>query len=310
MLLLIGPSGCAPLPDLSPYAAATGAVRQSAQAAGNSIAAEFDNFDKVDTDSADVKTLKSEFAAAWDVNLKALNALQRYADSLDAIADAGNEGEKSALKVADQVQALAGSLGIAVAPAVGTVADVGAKLFGQLQRIRAAKSLKASLSAADPAIRELEPTLAKNVDLARRVFVQLIQAQQKVLNTATTGNYGNFTTAAESLTETENIIILQLAAAPMGPKAAVLRSQLNEIAQVRTAIAPQIAEYAAKNTALENRKRAGLALFGALRDALAAWTEAHSALVDAVNNHRPVTFESLQDAIVTVRQELQELRKL
>ena len=308
--LTLAATACAPLPDLSPYAAATGSVRQSASAAGDALSAEFDNFAAVATDPPAVAAQKTAFATAWKTNLDALDALKRYADSMQAIAAAGNEGEKSAQKVADQVQALAGSLGIPIAPAVGPIVSTGAKLFGQLQRIRGAKSLKESLVLADPAIRELEPILAANVASAQTAFLRLLKAQQDTLNTATAGNYGDFTGAAEQLTEGERQIAPQLGNNPNGAGAAALRDQLEGIAKARKALEPRLAEYAAKSGAIRERQRTGTALFGALRDALTAWTEAHAQLTNAVNNRQPVTFESLQEAITAVREQMKEWRKL
>lgn len=315
-LLALVPAACAPLPDLSGYTASTSSVRQAVKAAGSAVSSEADYAEPLLV-TADAKLLlqtrRQAFDAAWKKNVTALDAMVRYAQSIEAISAAGNDGAKSAGRVADQLQALIGSLGIPIAPAAGIAVEVGEKLYAQLALVRAAKSLKDSLKAADPAIRELAPILASNVDDAERAFLALSRLESSTLEAAGPGGFGDFTALADALAERQKQLATQLSAAVTAgdeSKARGLRTELETLAASRASIAPQLADYADRTGAIAARKRAGQQLFGASRDALAAWSEAHAELVTAVNDRRPVTLESLQNAVADIRDLIKQWRAL
>ena len=301
MIALIIQTGCAPLPDLSGYTAATSTVRQSVASAGTAVSSEADRAGEVMIGPANIEALrkaKAEFDTSWAKNRRAMDAMVRYASSIEAIAAAGNQGAKSAGAVADQLQGLIGALGLPIAPAVGVVLNTGEKLFAQLALVRAAKSLKASLAAADPAVRELQGILSDNIAEAERAHNQLVKAELDTIGFAAPGGFGDIIATDQSL------------GALAADHAAALRAELQTIADARVAIAPQLADYQAKRAAIEVRQRAARALFGASRDALTAWTEAHAELVIAINTRRPVTLASLDAAVVDIRELIKQWRAL
>ena len=202
MIALIIQTGCAPLPDLSGYTAATSTVRQSVASAGTAVSSEADRAGEVMIGPANIEALrkaKAEFDTSWAKNRRAMDAMVRYASSIEAIAAAGNQGAKSAGAVADQLQGLIGALGLPIAPAVGVVLNTGEKLFAQLALVRAAKSLKASLAAADPAVRELQGILSDNIAEAERAHNQLVKAELDTIGFAAPGGFGDIIATDQSL---------------------------------------------------------------------------------------------------------------
>lgn len=316
MIALIIQTGCAPLPDLSGYTAATSTVRQSVASAGTAVSSEADRAGEVMIGPANIEALrkaKAEFDTSWAKNRRAMDAMVRYASSIEAIAAAGNQGAKSAGAVADQLQGLIGALGLPIAPAVGVVLNTGEKLFAQLALVRAAKSLKASLAAADPAVRELQGILSDNIAEAERAHNQLVKAELDTIGFAAPGGFGDIIATDQSLgaLAADHAAALDKALADGNrARAAALRAELQTIADARVAIAPQLADYQAKRAAIEVRQRAARALFGASRDALTAWTEAHAELVIAINTRRPVTLASLDAAVVDIRELIKQWRAL
>jgi hypothetical protein len=237
----------------------------------------------------------------------------RYASSIETIAASGNQGGKSAQQVADQLQGLIGLVGIPIAPAVGVALTTGEKLYEQLARVRAAKSLKESLTAADPAIRELQAILAANVDDAERAFNRLTRLQLASLEFAAAGSYGDFIALDATLSTRAAQLSADLKGAldsGDGARAATLRGELKTIADARATIAPQLADYRSRRAAIDARRRAGGALLGASRDALIAWTEAHAELATALDNRRPVTLDALNAAVVDIRELIKQWRAL
>lgn len=316
IIALVTTGGCAPLPDLSGYTAATSTVRQSVASAGTAVSSEADRAREVMIGPANVETLrkaKAEFDASWAKNRRAMDAMVRYAASIEAIATAGNEGAKSAAEVADQLQGLIGALGVPIAPAVGVAVSTGEKLFAQLALVRAAKSLKASLASADPAVRELQGVLSDNIADAERAYNQLAMAELGTIGFAAPGGFGDVIAADQSLSATaaDRAAALDKALADgSAARAAALRGELATIAEARAAIAPQLADYQAKRAAIEARRRAARSLFGASRDALTAWTESHAELVIAINTRRPVTLASLEAAVADIRELIKQWRAL
>ena len=73
-------------------------------------------------------------------HVASLDAATRYAESIEAIAGAGNKGGESARGVADSVATLAGTLGLTLGAPTAVAANTGAFVYEQIARIRAARS--------------------------------------------------------------------------------------------------------------------------------------------------------------------------
>ncbi|MFI5401963.1 MAG: hypothetical protein ACHQ1G_03430 [Planctomycetota bacterium] len=102
----------------------------------------------------------------WTARNKAMTALLRYAQSLDAIAAAGRSGAESAGEVAASVQGLAEAAGIVIpgsAEALAVATDAAKFIYGQLATIRAAHQLAEALDDAQPAIERIAEVLRKDL---------------------------------------------------------------------------------------------------------------------------------------------------
>lgn len=310
-------ASCAPLPDLSGYTAATTSVRQSAVTVGQAVEREISSATSAassDQARESLKQSQAAFSAAWQHNVGAMDAMIRYAQSIEAIASAGNDGAKSAGRVADAVRDLAGSLGLPIGPVVGLVSETGVKLYQQVALIRAARSLKASLVAADPAIQQLAMIAAANVDSADIAFNQSVSAQADALRAPGVGGFGEYLALDALLDQRERDAAQQLAARTAGngdgAAIAAVRAKMLSFADARAAIAGPLDQYRQRRDALEARRRAGLDLITATHSALAAWADAHTALTASVLNHRAVTTASLEAAVADLRDLISKWRAL
>src|SRR5215207_2436930 len=84
-------AGCTTLPDTQPFTDATVGLRRAVAASGSAVVSGLKTA-PLPAVSAQGKKLEE----AWAVRNKAMSALVAYASSLQAIADAGQEGAESA----------------------------------------------------------------------------------------------------------------------------------------------------------------------------------------------------------------------
>ena len=107
-------AGCASTPDIGPFTDATVSLRGAVASAGAATVAELGR-----TDLPNAQVQAQNLAAAWTERDRFFTALVAYANSLQAIVDAGQSGADAAKAVADASGALAGAANIAM-PGAGT----------------------------------------------------------------------------------------------------------------------------------------------------------------------------------------------
>ena len=157
-------TGCRTAPDMRPFADATSQLSGSIKTAGRTVVAEVDamsgNWDETHRQAAE-KTIEG-FGKNWEKHQKLADALVDYSASLAAIAEAGEQGEKSAKAVADSFKKLTDAVGAAFPQAkAGEVAvNLGSYLYGKFAQDRAAKTLGESMNRLQPAIDETASILA------------------------------------------------------------------------------------------------------------------------------------------------------
>jgi len=304
-------AACATLPDLSGYTAATVEVRQSVATAKRAVGDEIDNAAEVvlsEPAHGQIVQAASDYDAAMAKTVTAMDAMVDYAESIESIAAAGNKGKESALAVSQQVQDLAGMLGVPLAPAaaaIDAISQTGAFIYGEIAKIEAAKSLEAALAASGPSIVRLQQLVSLQIADSRRAFENSLRAQERALKRPEA--YGAHITLAEQLDSQErstvNALTGELASpAPNAATVATLRANLKTIATDRTSIAPRIAEYEAKRAEIGARRKTGNALLTASTAALEAWSTAHAKLVSAIRNRQSFTMASLNAAVSDIRE--------
>lgn len=309
--LVLAAQGCQTLPDTSGYTSATIEVRQSAAAAGDLVRSEIEGAAATLDDPASRQVAQAaadSFRQAWGVTLASLDATILYAQSIQDIADAGNSGADSARKVAESVSALAGGLGVTVGPAGAAVTDTGAFVYGEIAKIRAARSLAAALAAAGPSVMRLQALVEAQVGSARRTFLLSLAAETRAVDKESA--YGVYPSrdgelVAEEKTRLSQLTDLVLRHPDDTAEIDATKARLKVIGDTRAALAPGLAQYQVRIDAIAERRRAGLAVLAATDTALAAWASAHQRLVEAVRDRRPVTAASLTVAVSDLRAVIQ-----
>ena len=130
--LLLG--GCRTAPDMKPFAEGTAQLAGAIKTSGQTVVAEVDAMSaKWDKDQrAAAMATAEKFEQQWTRRNALADALMDYSTSLAAIASAGEQGEKSALAVADSFKKFTDAIDVAIpqAAAVAEGVKIGSKLYG------------------------------------------------------------------------------------------------------------------------------------------------------------------------------------
>jgi hypothetical protein len=315
VLLPLLATACAALPDTSGYNTATIEVRQAVAAAGRLAASQIDAAADTIRDPEAHRSVRESgqaFTAAWATTLRSMDAAVAYAESIGAITQAGNNGAESARQVAGSVSTLASTIGVALGPAAGAITDTAAFLNTQIARIRAARSLAASLNAADPAIMRLHTIMAEQISAARVTYTRALNAERRMIEADTgLGFYPLQDAALEQEEKSQQLLLDDAVRTPeRSARLAPAQARLVVIREARAGLSDGLARYRAAADDLAIRRKAGLAVFATADDALAAWAAAHVRLSAAVRQRQPVTLGSLDAAVEDLKRALQAWRAL
>jgi len=298
-------AACTSLPDTSAYTGATVEMRNSLRQAGGILGAELARGVAVlppgfRTPALDSAT--SRFETAWGQTNGSVDALVRYAESVEALTAAGNDGRASGEGLVQGLLGLAGAVGMAPAAAAGSLA---VETFGMINsavaNIRAARSIEQSLAAADPIVQDAAQLLVAQVASARELFDVLVAEQRNALDAA----YSAEIDLDRALTSQSH----QVAAGSLEGEPQY-RDAAERLRVAREAIAPRLADYRAATLALNARARAGTDLFATTEAALQTWRNSHAQLVVAVRERRPVTVQSLLAASEDLKDLVERWREL
>lgn len=308
-------TACAPLPDVTPFSTATrelaSAVRISGDAAAVAIA------DARSDDEGDAQKQAQAFREAWEARNGAMNALVHYSDSLAAIVQGFNDAKANTAKLSQSLQDLATATGLLTAgagPGVGVGVGIANLVVEQIAKVKAANSLEEALIAAQPVV----DTVAEN--LGRRLIKNRIGAEPS--NDVTdllaiyNGAASNIETAKLAATQPTIDYLDTL----MARRTTLLRgirdgdpNALSEAAQIATAASAAEAELARLSAPFEERLarvRVARDLAVALAGAVDAWATAHSDLVNAMKQRRPVSVDSLTQAAIEIRALVRRIQEL
>ena len=291
---------CTSLPDPGPFVVATAELDEAVRASGRAVTDEFGRM-------TNGPGLVQEFTKAWKAREAVLRAMVAYADSLRSIVAAAGQAGESGKQLAEKVGNLATAAGI-VDPAAGASVKVAAELAGrvwqEIAMARAASSLVQALDAVQPAIETIADTMA---------------ADTKDLHDAVAAALGNQLGQIKGEPGYNDIVGFHLHA-PIA-KAAVLSEDLDpgsltwggrfRLEALERQLASTREDYerfqSLQVAALERSKRAS-ALVQATGDAVARWGSAHRSLVEAMRARKPITLDSLLDAVEDVRQLIKKVR--
>lgn len=300
-------TSCTSLPDTSGYTAGTIELRNSARLAGQVAADELRRgFIDVpgSTVPADLSSRREEFETEWARTVRSLDALVAYAESIEELTRAGNDGAQAAVRIGDSVGALAGAVGLVPgANLIAVATETAGFINSAIANVRAAGALDRSVRAAEPVIRDAASVLREQIGAAADVHRRLVLQQRIDLDT----NYGFEINVRDRLRDVARSVA---GSAADGASSAALAEEAGRLRAGREAIAPRLAEYDRLSAEADARDRSGRELFAATQAALDAWRAAHAQLVTSLEERRPVSFQSLLAAGEDVRTLVQRWRTL
>ncbi len=291
LFVLVGLCGCASLPDVGPFVNATNKARKSVQSAAVAVEVELRHMG----DDENAKQLRSVF----EHRNKAYDALFEYSNSLQAIVSAGNKGAESAEKVADSVKELAGAVDLALPgseAAIGLSIDAAKFVSNQIAIARAAKSLEQALVNADFAVQQI----ADMIQLDLKDLDEILVAANRAAENKLVFSYSDF---LKYRTE------LKLKLEQYEFDEVNLDQQL-KYAQLLEATNPEYQIYLNEQEAIRKSLRAGQALIFATTKLAEEWSAAHTSLITAIKERRPVNIDSLTEAAVEINELIRKVREL
>ena len=341
-------AGCTTLPNTSGYTAATIQLKHAVTTAGSAVETEL-----ASAISAGAVTRSStrveKFKQSWKKTVGSLDAMVAYAQSIEQIVDAGNNGAKSAKQVADSVMRLVNAVEVdattsTAAKGLDLISQAGVFAYGEYTKSRAAKSLERTLGRAGPVIAEVSKVVQDQIVDAEYLFVEQIEAQVLELE----GDYEDWIKLGDRLEGMQQTATAQLVGliAPVsvsvkdnltedvkkieesgwddmsGPNREArveefrteqikeLETRIGQMETTRKEITPHLEEYKAKLSQIRQRGKAGRNIITASENTVASWSTTHQDLVEAVKERKPVSVESLTAAVVEIRTLIERWREL
>lgn len=290
-------ASCTSLPDTSDYTKATVQVRNSVRLSGDLLEAELERgiaAIPADLRTPALATASKDFSAAWGATTGSLDALTRYAESIETLTKAGNSGATSGESFADSVLKLAGAAGLGPADAVGRlIVDTAGFIGDAVAKLRAARSVRQSMEAAEPIVQQSMIGIAAQTGTAERLFRASISEQRNGIDR----KCDLVRNVERSLDE----LALQIGGQATVGASPDMEAKATRLRTGREAIAPHVADCDSAVAALDAREREGTALFAATSAAFEAWRSSHTRVVTAVQQRRPVSVQSLLTASEDLR---------
>ncbi|NJD05379.1 MAG: hypothetical protein FIA97_02635 [Methylococcaceae bacterium] len=309
-------AGCTTLPNTSGYTAATIQVKQAVSTTGQVVESELLNAIEARAIKAD-ESLAGQFHSTWNQTTHSLDAMVGYAQSVEQIVDAGNNGAESARRVADSVKQLADAVKVdpttwAGGEAAKLSVDTLAFVYGEYSKFSAAKSLEEALDRSGPAMAKINGLVQAQVADAKRLFIEQIAAQAQELQSGGSG-YGDWLKRKrENDAQTQIAVAALTKSLSAGDPENIARSKarIANTEAARAQIAPRVAEYESKFEQIRLRNNAGLSILGAAETAVATWGSTHQDLVYAIKHRQTVSVDSLILAVNEIRSLTQRWREL
>jgi hypothetical protein len=293
--LVAGITGCAPLPKVGPFVEASNQLRSAVAASGTTVEAEL----RLMPDGA---RYADQLEQQWEARNKAFVAMVAYANSLQAIVDAGNEGAASAQKVADSVSGLAAAAGMTLpgAPqAIAVATDAVKFISAQIALVRGAKSLEQALETAQPAVEAITDLVAADLQDLEVIFVAASKANDNAVRTSD---------EFRDLLGYRVQLVKQIGKSdPADPNTCDRQVQLGQMLQATDA---WLSQYLARRKEIDDRLRLGRALIQATLQSARDWGIAHGNLITALKERRPVNMDSLVQAALEIQNLVRKVREL
>ena len=293
--LVLMATGCAPFPDIGPFADATRQLKAAVAQSGSTVSDELRYAGDMD-DAAD------KLDEAWKERNLAFEAIVAYSDSLEAIVNSANKGRETAGKLADSIQGFAETVGVAIpgSPAAIETATDSIKLLAyHIANMRAARSLEDSMVEAHPAVEQIVELVVEDLEDVDEVF--------RLANKLSEVNIKNSYATRFSYRRVLQDFVQKTDIGDANDAILNRRVQINELLDSTDSWYGEYQRELAEN---ERRLRVGRALIKTAQDSVQQWVAAHGQVASALRNRRPVSTESLLETAVEIRGLLERMREL
>lgn len=304
--VMAGLTGCAALPDMSPYRDATLQLRSAVVAGGNAVQAGLESaaasYAAGDPTAMQVKEKSVQFNEAWRARIEGADALLAYTEAVTDLARSGSQGDASARKLADALGGLASGVGVVLPPAgtVATVTDVAAFVYGHIAAARAAKSLDQALQSAQPAVDRLATVLSQDLQAS----LDILHAARRLQATALALKFNEETAYLKTLARERKTLYGK---DPLTPADEQRLRQIGELFEATREWREPMEQHQVE---LEAQYRLRIQLINATQAAVAEWAAAHRSLAAAVRENRGVNVEALVQATQEAQELVRRLRTL
>jgi hypothetical protein len=335
LLLLIG---CRTAPDLRPFAEATSQLAGSIKSTGRMVHGEIDSMSAGWNEDQRKRAMElaEKFTREWTQQHALADALLEYSASLTAIAQAGEEGEKSARALADSFKQLCGSIEVAMPPAaaVDGAINIGAQLYGKFSRDYAARTLGEGMKQLQPSIDETTVMVGhslRQIETGLDAIREQNDAnfEDELLHGAKVRTHRNNlrvlserqTALLEMLaleTQTRDALRRELIAAANEAKEKDLArlSKLGsdittELAAVEASLRSEgeaVAPVDVRKAAVRERLSTEITLVRTIRAGLGDWAAAHARLAAAALERKPLQVEDLVQTALEIRELVSTIR--
>ena len=299
-------TGCATLPDMSPYRDATLQLRSTVVAGGNAVQSGLESaaasYEKGDATAAKIREEADKFNAEWQARIVGADALVAYSEAVTDIARSGTQGAASAHSLADALTGLAAGVGVVLPPAgtVATVTDVATFVYGHIAVARAAKSLDQALQSAQPVVDRVATLLSQDLQAS----LDILHAARRLQATALALKYNEETAYLKTLAEERKTIYGKGTLTPADEK------RLRQIDALFEATREWREPMEQAQAEMETNYRLRIQLIHATQAAVAEWAAAHRSLAAAVRENRSVNVEALVQATLEAKELVRRLRAL
>lgn len=299
-------TGCASLPDTTPYRDATLQLRSAVVAGGNAVQSGLESaaasYAANDAVGVQLKQTSDRFGSEWRARVDGADALLAYTEAVTDLARSGAQGDASARALADALGGLATGVGV-VLPAAGTVAtltDVAAFVYKHIAAARAARSLDQALQSAQPAVDQLVAKLSQDLQAS----LDILRAARGLQATALALKFNEETAYLKTLAKERKAIYAKATLTPADER------RLRQIGELFDATREWREPMEQAQADLEAQTRLRVQLIHATQAAVAEWAAAHRSLATAVREGRSVNVEALVQATLEAKELVRRLNAL
>ena len=299
-------TGCATVPDMTPYRDATLQLRSAVVAGGNAVQSGLESaaasYEKGDATAAKIREEADKFNVEWRARIEGADALLTFTEAITDIARSRTEGAASARSLADALTGLATGVGIVLPPAgtVATVTDVAAFVYGHIAVVRAAKSLDQALQSAQPAVDRVATVLRQDLQAS----LDIIHAARRLQATALALKYNEETAYLKALAKERKDIYGKETLTPADEQ------RLRQIGELFDATREWREPMEKAQAEMDANYRLRVQLINATQAAVAEWAAAYRSIAAAVRENRTVNVEALVQATLEAKELVRRLSAL